>query len=604
MIRFLSLSLRNFLSYGNNTTVVNLEHTGTTLILGEDLDNTTNGRSANGVGKTCILNALVYGLFDKPVSNISKENLINNTNKKQMEVSVDFEKNGTFYRIVRARKMRSGAAGNYVKLFQRESDSNFNIHPITEDNPTNDDITPDSISNTNALIEKILGFPYDLFTRVVVFSASQTPFLDLPSNHASQANQRGIVEHLFGLTVLSDKANALKEQIKQTEHSIEGIEIRIEQLQREQERHAKQVVSAKNRIANWEDQNRNDIVSLTAKLKKVSGIDFDKEQENHEKLAAVDAELSDLLDKQRATETDIARTSKKSKAAEKKLVHFRDNRCPECLQEFKDTKSKILECEEIIQFGADKIETLSIELDDIDKTIEVVTKKHKKIKSAITVDNLKELLEIRNQSDLIENKIEELKTAVNPYHEPLAELQAVEFDDIDYDEINFLAKRLEHQQFLLKLLTKKDSFVRKVLLNKYLPFLNNRLQGYLTKLGLQHVVQFTADLKAEISQFGKTLDFGNLSAGQRARVNLALSFAFRDVLQSLHSPINICIFDEVLDVGLDTVGVQMAAKLLKRKARDEGLSLYIISHRDELGAAFDNALIIQMDKGFSYIKEP
>ena len=162
-----------------------------------------------------------------------------------------------------------------------------------------------------------------------------------------------------------------------------------------------------------------------------------------------------------------------------------------------------------------------------------------------------------------------MKQADNPYLEPLEELENTKIDDVDYSEINKLTKMLEHQRFLLKLLTKKDSFVRKILLNKYLPFLNGRLQEYLTALGLKHIVRFTTDLKAEISQFGRELDFGNLSAGQRARVNLALSFAFRDVLQSLHSQVNICLFDEVLDIGLDTIGVKKAASLLKRKARDE-----------------------------------
>jgi DNA repair exonuclease SbcCD ATPase subunit len=98
------------------------------------------------------------------------------------------------------------------------------------------------------------------------------------------------------------------------------------------------------------------------------------------------------------------------------------------------------------------------------------------------------------------------------------------------------------------------------------------------------------------------MDFGNLSNGQRARVNLALSFAFRDVLQNMHDHINICMLDEVLDVGLDTIGVQAAAKMLKRKAREEKLALFIISHRDEIDSAFDRRMIVQMSGGFSSVK--
>jgi DNA repair exonuclease SbcCD ATPase subunit len=133
--------------------------------------------------------------------------------------------------------------------------------------------------------------------------------------------------------------------------------------------------------------------------------------------------------------------------------------------------------------------------------------------------------------------------------------------------------------------------------------LNNRLRHYLTVLGLPHKVEFTHEMTARISQLSNELDFGNLSAGQRARVNFALSLAFKDVLQNLHTKINVCLFDEVLDVGLDSVGVQAAARLLKQKARAENLSFYIISHRDEIDRAFDRTLAVQLSKGFSYIKE-
>jgi len=108
-------------------------------------------------------------------------------------------------------------------------------------------------------------------------------------------------------------------------------------------------------------------------------------------------------------------------------------------------------------------------------------------------------------------------------------------------------------------------------------------------------------MTAGISQFGRTLDFGNLSSGQKARVNLALSFSFRDVLQRSLDSVNVCMLDEVLDVGLDAVGVQNAARMLKRKAREDDMSLYIISHRDEVSGIFDKKIVVQMEKGFSNV---
>lgn len=587
MIRFTSLTMRNFLSYGNNTTAIQLERPGTSLIVGEDLDNTTNGQGANGVGKSALINALTYAVYDKPVSSISKDNLVNNINKKNMEIIVEFvTSNGKTYMIKRTRKTKAGAAGNTVHLFEDGKD-----------------ITPDSAANTNALIETIIGIPYELFVRIVVFSASHTPFLDLPVKSHYQANQTDIIEELFGLTALSAKANALKELIKETETKIDMRRIKIEGLEKEHIRYQQQVDSAKRRVLQWEEQNKIAIKQLKAKLKKIETVDVEQQRSLHETLDEVNGELNDALEKQRMIEKHLKDQNKLHTKATADLTHLRDEKCPYCLQEYADAKTKIAETEKVVDKTQKDIDKNNKELDLIKTDVERLTTSYKEVKEKITVDNVEELLQIRNESDTIRSKIDELGAAINPYVEPLDELEAIKLEKINYDEINKFDRELEHQRFLLKLLTKKDSFVRKALLNKNIPYLNARLQHYLTILGLPHKVEFTHEMTASISQFGRTLDFGNLSAGQRARVNLALSFAFRDVLQNLHTKINVCMLDEVLDVGLDTVGVQAAARLLKRKARDEQLSLYIISHRDEIDGAFDNTITVQLSKGFSYIKE-
>ena len=243
------------------------------------------------------------------------------------------------------------------------------------------------------------------------------------------------------------------------------------------------------------------------------------------------------------------------------------------------------------------------ELESCETGLAELSNRRSDVEGRITVSNIEELVEVKGKRHSITSRIRERKAEENPHAEPLEELEAIELDQIDYSEVNKLTTTIEHQQFLYKLLTKKDSFVRKSLLNKNIPYLNTRLRHYLSELGLPHTVEFTHEMTAAISQFGQLLDFGNLSNGQRARVNFALSLAFRDVLQSMHGSFNVCIFDEVLDVGLDSVGVQAAAKLLKRKGRDEVVALFIISHRDEIENAFDQSMTIQMSKGFSYIKD-
>ncbi len=583
-IRFHSISLRNFMSYGNNTTVVPLDNTGTTLIVGEDLDNTTNGQGANGVGKSTIINGVAYAMYDKPISNISKDNLVNNINKKNMEVAVDFTApNGKRYTVKRTRKTKAGAAGNAVFVLEDGKD-----------------ITPDSVANANSLIEKLVGIPYELFVRIVVFSASHTPFLDLPTTSHYAANQRDIIEELFGLTMLTTKAERLKEIIKDTEGRLSTNRVKIETQEKEQERYKIQLESAKKRVLQWEDATAETIAELEEKLETVAQVNVEEQRQHHNKLATLKMSLTETLDEQRTIETAITAATKKQKKLNDELVHLRDSKCPYCLQSFADGQAKIADLEVEVAALADAISSHADTLTNVESMIASLSHEIKEVKSKIVVSNIDELINISNQSANIAAKIDELKNATNPYIEPLDELIAMGMEPVNYDEINRITKEIEHQKFLLKLLTKKDSFVRKTLLNKNIPFLNQKLAGYLTVLGLPHKVEFTHEMTASISQFGHELDFGNLSAGQRARVNLALSFAFRDVLQNMHTKVNICMLDEALDHGLDSVGVQAAIKMLKRKARDEQLSMFVITHR-EVDSAFDRTMKIQLSKGFSYV---
>lgn len=210
---------------------------------------------------------------------------------------------------------------------------------------------------------------------------------------------------------------------------------------------------------------------------------------------------------------------------------------------------------------------------------------------------------MRSKSDQTIARIDELSKATNPYDDLVQELIDTTFDDIDYAEINKRTTELEHQKFLLKLLTKKDSFIRKMLVNRSLPMLNTNLKQYLAAMNLPHSVEFTKEMTATITRFGRPLQFGNLSQGQSARVNFALAMAFRDVLQASVIPVNVCMFDEVLDHGLDAVGVVAAANILKMKAQKDNSCMFVISHKDEVTTIFEQRMIVQMKDGFSSIVE-
>jgi len=583
MVIFKELTIKNFLSYGNKPTTFKLDKSGTTFILGQDMDNTSLGVSGNGCGKSAILNALVFGVFDNTISKISKSNLVNNINGKDLEVKVKFEKDDKKYRIVRTRKGKQGAD---VKLYCGRKD-----------------ITPDSIAETNRRIVEIVGTPFELFVRIVAFSATHEPFLALPRTSQNKANQQDIIEELFELKVLTERSERLKKEIKNTDQDINVQQAIIDQSEGEHNRHNAQIDAMQTRVNKWEVDNKNEINSIKEKLNIIKDIDIDEQRRFHDRLNEVNTHLGQALQDQRQLEVAIKKNIKDTKKYRDELTHLEEAKCPYCKQEYKDTKAKIKELKETLEELKLTFFDLEKELTSVDESVKDFTEKQSEVTSKIEVNNIKELIEIRSKQEQYKAQMENLAKTENPYLESLSELKLVEIEDVNMDKMNELIKLQEHHKFLQKVLTKKDSFVRKTLLNKHIPFLNKQLSKYLLQLGLMHSVKFTHEMTVSITQFGRELDFGNLSNGQQARVNLALSFAFRDVLESMHEKFNVCILDEVLDVGLDTVGVHVAAKLLKNKARDEKLSVYIISHRDEINSAFERRMTVKLSKGFSYIEE-
>lgn len=642
-INFLTLTIRNFMSFGNNITVIPLDRSTSTLIEGVNLDNTSAGITSNGSGKSSILNAFVYAIYDTPISDINKDNMVNNINGKHMEVTLEFTKNNIHYKIKRERKMKAGAAGNNTYFYI-------------------DGVDKTKAGKVNEQILEVIGIPYELFIRVVIYSASLVSFLDLKT-----ADQTTFTEELFGVTMLSSKAETLKTYIKSNEQDIQIQKTKIDALEKEHDRHQQQLDNVKKHIGTWEITHTQNIKNAQAALDK-SHVDYDNIIHNtsNELQIAIDAlnnintdldfdalrKDRDTLDQLMVSKTNIdadisnhqktkVDITKNIKDGEQRaikinneLVQLAKHQCPYCQQEYNDTTDKIngLESElvEILDNEKKLLNDLSVCNDVLNKLYNQLQNCNRDIEKLKGTPSYKQISDLeqeperkRQMVDQITQKLNDLKQPnnpytnlinthsqkvleitqeINPYVELYDELLAIELDPIDYTKINELTSEVEHQKFLLKLLTKKDSFIRKAILNKSIPFLNSRLQYYLTSMGLSHKIEFTHELSVNISLVGRSLSFGNLSAGQRARVNIALSLAFRDVLQISHTTINVWMLDEILDVGLDTIGVQSAAKLIKQKAKDEQNSLYVISHRDECYGMFDGMLTVQMIKGFSYIK--
>jgi DNA repair exonuclease SbcCD ATPase subunit len=217
----------------------------------------------------------------------------------------------------------------------------------------------------------------------------------------------------------------------------------------------------------------------------------------------------------------------------------------------------------------------------------------------VIYDNLEEALNHRNTVDSLSKDLVLKEAEFNPYIEQIEELKNTAIQEVDWNHINDLNRIKDHQEFLHKLLTSKDSFVRKKIIDQNLAFLNQRLTYYLDRIGLPHIVEFQNDLTVIITQLGQDLDFDNLSRGERNRLILSMSWAFRDVWENLYRPINLLFIDELVDSGMDASGVESSIAVLKKMTRERSKNVFLISHRDELIGRVNNVLRVIKENGFT-----
>ena len=469
---FEGLSLRNFMSFGNNYTEVDLTMDGTILINGKNID--IGG--ANGVGKTTIINAICFALYNNPFDNISLKRLINNTNAEKdtlMEVRLTFSKGDKRYEVYRCR----GTSTNIE---------------ISCDGV---DITLDSVSENDKMIVEIVGISYELFTNIVVFAGGSEPFLQ-----KSVGDQRKLIEELFNITILSEKAKKLKEKIKITEGDINIQEAIIREQQNAITRYNKQVSDAEARILKWEEDKEASIAKIKTQLKSIEGIDFEAEEELHKKHSEAEADRN-------AKEVEKNALSKKLKDLEKSITknageieHLEDSKCPYCLQKYENTEDKLKELRQKNDVLLAEFEEAEKEHDRAKLNFEEVKQKEEILNSQIKHRDLKALQKIRTDSEVLKQKLEETEKSENPHLEAFEALLGESVKEVNTKKLDDLKSKLEHQQFLLKLLTDKNSFIRRKIINRTIPFLNTRLNYYTSELGLPHLVKFDDDMSCTVSE--------------------------------------------------------------------------------------------------------
>jgi DNA repair exonuclease SbcCD ATPase subunit len=578
MIQIQNLTVRNFMSVGNATQGVNFDRNDLTLVLGENLDLGGDG-SRNGTGKTTIINALSYALFGQALSNIRKDNLVNKTNNRNMLVSLDFSVAGRDYRIERGRKP------NVLKFYVN-----------SQEQAVTDEAQGDS-RETQTAIERALNMSHDMFKHIVALNTYTEAFLSLKSNE-----QRSIIEQLLGITQLSERADRIKEFNRETKDAITQEEMRIRAVQEANRRIEEQIESLRKRQTLWLKKQQEDCATFAQAIADLELIDIDAEVQSHRDLEAFHARKKSIDEANRyirQIESDNGKQNRRLTTLKKELADIKAHKCFACGTTIHDNSldatrfEKERECQEIA------LQLLTNDTQKQEHTGRLLELGELGSAPTVFYDTLEDALNHKNSLATLRVNLENRMVETDPYGEQITDMQNQALQTVTYDTLNDLTRLQEHQEFLLKLLTSKDSFVRKKIIDQNLSYLNQRMTHYLDRIGLPHTVKFLNDLSVSIEELGRELDFDNLSRGERTRLILSMSWAFRDVWESLYQPINLLFIDELMDNGLDTQGVENGLALLKKMSRERHKSIWLVSHKDELAGRVENILKVVKENGFT-----
>ena len=566
------------MSVGAATQGIDFDRNDLTLVLGENLDLGGDG-SRNGTGKTTIINALSYALYGQALSNIRKDNLVNKTNGKNMLVSLDFSVNSQEYRIERGRKP------NVLRFYINSE------HKAAEDEAQGDS------RETQDAIERVMNMSHDMFRHVLALNTYTEPFLSLKAN-----DQRTIIEQLLGITLLSERADAIKELNRQTKDAIQAEEFRIRAVQEANKRIEEQIESLRKRQRLWTAKRDEDVGRLEQAIADLEHIDIDAEVQAHRDLEAFHVKKKaqdDATRYIRQIDADDAKLNRLLDKLKTEIEALDAHKCHSCGQDLHDDKQDELKQakQALVQETALQLLANDTQRQGHEDTVALIGT----LGTAPTVfyDSLEQALNHRNTVETLRKDLTSRQADADTYEEQITDMQGQALQVVSYDTLNELTRLQDHQDFLLKLLTSKDSFVRKKIIDQNLSYLNARLTHYLDRIGLPHTVKFQNDLTVSIEELGRELDFDNLSRGERNRLILSMSWAFRDVWESLYSPINLLFIDELIDNGLDTQGVENALALLKKMSRERHKSIWLVSHRDELAGRVENILKVIKENGFT-----
>ena len=569
MIEFKSIRYKNFLSSGNQFTEIKLNDNQNTLIVG-----------SNGAGKSTVLDALTFSLFNKPFRKISKGQLVNTTNEKDCKVEIEFAINKTTYKILR------GIKPNVFQIYK-------NGKQLNQDSDAKD--------QQKILENQILKLNYKSFTQIVILgSASFVPFMQLSAPH-----RREVIEDLLDIKVFSSMSDVLKERIKESKDSLRTLELKRESV-------ADKIVMQQQFIKSIETEGENEI-----QKKQQSIATCEEESSNYQK--RIEDLISQVSSKEKEVEQYISSSNvikqlssyktkiqTKTQTSNEHLTFFQKNTvCPTCTQDIEESfrVNKIDHLQEVLskyQTNLSEIEKAITEEEERELKLfelqkEITTLQNETSQLNIRISNSNKLRkslekEIQSITDKIENRTSE-NVKLTEYKKTLKKILS------DLDKI-----KVDYEYFQQSNILLKDDGVKSGIIRKYLPLINRQVNDYLQRMDF--FINFTLD--EEFNEKIQTpvherFSYASFSEGEKMRIDLALLFTWREIARLKNSvSTNLLIMDEVFDSSLDGFGTDEFLKIVRFVIKDA--NIFIISHKNELYDKFNDCLEFEKVKGFSRLK--
>ena len=568
MISFQKIRWKNFLSTGNNWTEVNLTEHSTNIIVG-----------TNGAGKSTILDALTFSLFNKPFRKITKPQLINTTNEKDGLVEVEFTLKNREYKVVRGlkpNKFEIWVDGRMQDQFASATDQQKHFE------------------------QNILKLNYKSFTQIVILGSSTfVPFMQLTAS-----SRREVIEDLLDIKIFSAMSDLVKVKLRVQRDRVRTLELKKDSL-------LDKVQMQEDFIKQLERTGHDDIKEKQNQIRKIAkeakGF-IDKNEKLSKELETLDSQLLGLTDvtKSLRTLSDLrGKIKQKVSAAGTEYNFFKDNvSCPTCTQSIKDSfrVNKIADLNNSInklQSGLDELESKIQEEELREVRFTELTQEVTSLTHGISQNNT-HISGLQRQSRNLESEIQRITEQLenrNTEHEKLAEFQHKLQET--YEEVTQQKEQIDHHDFAFGLL--KDSGVKKTIVKKYLPMINQQVNRYLQMMDFY--INFTLDEEFNESiesPIHEDFSYASFSEGEKMRIDLALLFTWREIAAYKNSTnTNLLIMDEVFDSSLDGSGNEDFLKIIRFVIK--GANIFVISHKEGMFDKFDNVIRFEKVKGFSRI---